>query len=290
MPEPAASPLAAALDSVGDRWALLLVEALLAGPRRFGDLQEDLSGIAPNVLSGRLRRLEAEGVVVAEPYSERPPRYVYELTAAGRELADALRLLADWGSRTARAETRRATRSAAHPWRCAAGVPPAPSRSARTRSRTCISPDAAPRSVSLKLIPSPVLEDPPTRRLDPGGGSSGGRRPPRRPDQEAVYRRRRLAAIGGAALAILLIILIATAIGGGGDDEPSSTPADLGVPTTPDNLGGSSGAETESTDTETETTVTPVTPAVPDKRHRDPEWRSRRASHASSRRRRRRCP
>ena len=99
VPEPAVSPLAAALDSVGDRWALLVVEALLSGPRRFGDLQEDLAGIAPNVLSGRLRRLEAEGVVVAESYSERPPRYVYELTAAGRELAGALRLLADWGAR-----------------------------------------------------------------------------------------------------------------------------------------------------------------------------------------------
>jgi DNA-binding HxlR family transcriptional regulator len=99
VPEPAASPLAAALDSVGDRWALLVVEALLDGPRRFGDLQGALPGIAPNVLSGRLRRLEMEGVVVAEPYLERPPRYVYELTAAGRELADALRLLADWGAR-----------------------------------------------------------------------------------------------------------------------------------------------------------------------------------------------
>ena len=99
MPEPAASPLAAALDSVGDRWALLLVEALLEGPRGFGDLQEDLSGIAPNVLTRRLRRLEREGVVFAERYSERPPRFVYELTAAGRELADALRLLADWGAR-----------------------------------------------------------------------------------------------------------------------------------------------------------------------------------------------
>jgi DNA-binding HxlR family transcriptional regulator len=99
VPEPAVSPLAAALDSVGDRWALLVVEALLGGPRRFGDLQGDLPGIAPNVLSGRLRRLETEGVVVAEPYLERPPRYVYELTAAGRELADALRLLADWGAR-----------------------------------------------------------------------------------------------------------------------------------------------------------------------------------------------
>ena len=93
------SALAAALDSVGDRWTLLLVEALLDGPRRFGDLEEGLQGIAPNVLSQRLRRLEGEGLVIADPYSERPPRFVYELTAAGRELAGALRLLADWGAR-----------------------------------------------------------------------------------------------------------------------------------------------------------------------------------------------
>jgi DNA-binding HxlR family transcriptional regulator len=93
------SPLAAALESVGDRWSLLLVEALLGGPRRFGDLQEDLAGIAPNVLSQRLRRLEGEGLVVAQPYSERPQRYIYELTSSGHELAGALRLLADWGAR-----------------------------------------------------------------------------------------------------------------------------------------------------------------------------------------------
>ena len=70
------SPLAAALRSVGDRWTLLLVEALLDGPLRFGDLQERLEGIAPNVLSERLRRLEREGLVLAEPYSERPRRFV----------------------------------------------------------------------------------------------------------------------------------------------------------------------------------------------------------------------
>ena len=99
MPEPASSPLAAALDSVGDRWTLLLVETLLDGPRRFGDLQEQLPRIAPNVLTQRLRRLEGEGLVVAQPYSERPQRYVYELTASGHELAGALRLLADWGAR-----------------------------------------------------------------------------------------------------------------------------------------------------------------------------------------------
>ena len=97
------SPLAEALAAVGDRWTLLLVEALLEGPVRFNDLQA-IAGIAPNILSERLRRLEREGLAVAQPYSERPPRYVYELTAAGTELAGALRLLSDWGARHREAE------------------------------------------------------------------------------------------------------------------------------------------------------------------------------------------
>jgi DNA-binding HxlR family transcriptional regulator len=94
-----ASPLAEALASVGDRWTLHVVAALLDGPRRFNDLLEQISGIAPNILSQRLRKLERQALVVAQPYSERPPRSVYELTAAGRELAGALRLLTDWGAR-----------------------------------------------------------------------------------------------------------------------------------------------------------------------------------------------
>ncbi len=98
------SPLGAALAVVGDRWTLRVVEALLAGPRRFGDLQADLGGIAPNVLSQRLRHLEGQGLVLAQPYSERPPRFVYELTDGARELAGALRLLADWGARQAGGE------------------------------------------------------------------------------------------------------------------------------------------------------------------------------------------
>jgi DNA-binding HxlR family transcriptional regulator len=93
------SPLAEALASVGDRWTLLIVAALLDGPRRFGDLEKELPGIAPNVLTQRLRNLESQGLVRAERYSERPPRFVYELGAAGRELAGALRLLSDWGAR-----------------------------------------------------------------------------------------------------------------------------------------------------------------------------------------------
>jgi DNA-binding HxlR family transcriptional regulator len=95
------SALADALGSVGDRWTLLIVAALLDHPSRFGDLQREVAGIAPNVLSGRLRQLEQQGLVVAEPYSRRPPRYVYELTDSGRALAGPLRLLADWGARNA---------------------------------------------------------------------------------------------------------------------------------------------------------------------------------------------
>jgi DNA-binding HxlR family transcriptional regulator len=92
------TPLEAALDRVGDRWSLLIVEALLSGPLRFNELGEALPSIAPNILTDRLRRLERERVIVATPYQQRPPRMSYALTAIGRDLASALRLLADWGS------------------------------------------------------------------------------------------------------------------------------------------------------------------------------------------------
>jgi DNA-binding HxlR family transcriptional regulator len=95
------SPLEAALERVGDRWSLLLVEALLNGPRRFNEFAEVVPGIAPNILTDRLRRLERERIVVARPYQERPPRMSYALTVDGRDLASALRLLADWGARGA---------------------------------------------------------------------------------------------------------------------------------------------------------------------------------------------
>ena len=95
---PERTPLEAALDRVGDRWSLLIVEALLAGPLRFNELGEALPSIAPNILTDRLRRLERERVIVATPYQQRPPRMSYALTAIGRDLASALRLLADWGA------------------------------------------------------------------------------------------------------------------------------------------------------------------------------------------------
>ncbi len=103
------SPLADALERVGDRWTLLIVAALLDGERRFNELQDELDGIAPNVLSARLKALAEQALIVSRPYSERPPRFVYELTESGRELAGALRLLADWGARSGAGEPLRHT-------------------------------------------------------------------------------------------------------------------------------------------------------------------------------------
>jgi DNA-binding HxlR family transcriptional regulator len=101
VPDRAESPLSAALARVGDRWTLLLVDALMEGPRRFGELESAVGGIAPNTLSHRLRELESDGLLVGRPYQERPRRLAYELTDDGRELAGALRALAHWGTRHA---------------------------------------------------------------------------------------------------------------------------------------------------------------------------------------------
>ena len=97
--EPTETALEAALERIGERWALLVVDALLDGPKRFSDLEERVPAIASNILSQRLKHLEREALLVARPYQKRPLRFSYELTAAGRELAGALRLLAQWGAR-----------------------------------------------------------------------------------------------------------------------------------------------------------------------------------------------
>src|SRR5580658_3828553 len=93
------SGLDAAMAAVGDRWTLLVVDALLDGPRRFSELQEAIPKVAPNVLTARLRRLADQGLVAAARYSDRPPRVEYRVTEAGRDLAGALRLLSRWGAR-----------------------------------------------------------------------------------------------------------------------------------------------------------------------------------------------
>lgn len=90
--------LSGALARVGDRWSLLVVEALIDGPRRFAELEAMLPGIATNVLAQRLRQLESAHLLMAVPYSRRPVRYSYALTESGRGLAGAVRLLAQWSA------------------------------------------------------------------------------------------------------------------------------------------------------------------------------------------------
>jgi DNA-binding HxlR family transcriptional regulator len=75
--ENGSSPLAEALARVGDRWTLPVIETLLGGPQRFNDLIGQLLRIAADILSERLKRLEREGLLIARPYSERPPRAAY---------------------------------------------------------------------------------------------------------------------------------------------------------------------------------------------------------------------
>lgn len=89
-----------ALDLVGERWALLVVRELLLGPRRFSDLQAGLPHISPNVLSRRLKDLEAIGVVRRQKLPPPAGVWVYELSEWGYELEPILQQLGRWGARS----------------------------------------------------------------------------------------------------------------------------------------------------------------------------------------------
>lgn len=88
---------ARALDVVGERWALLIVRELLFGPKRFGDLQSGLATVRPNVLSQRLRDLEASGVIERRRLGRPASVWVYQLTEWGRRLEGVLLMLGEWG-------------------------------------------------------------------------------------------------------------------------------------------------------------------------------------------------
>ena len=92
--------LAAALEIVGERWALLAVREIAYGVHRFARIV-GYTGAPRDVLTDRLRKLEAAGIVERRQYSEHPPRYEYHLTQAGRELFPAMISLLAWGSKWA---------------------------------------------------------------------------------------------------------------------------------------------------------------------------------------------
>jgi DNA-binding HxlR family transcriptional regulator len=93
-------PVAAALDIIGERWTLLVVRDLLRlGARRFQELELSLSGVSPNTLSARLKRLEEAGIVERRFYEEHPPRAEYVLTEKGRALGPIVLALKKWGEK-----------------------------------------------------------------------------------------------------------------------------------------------------------------------------------------------
>src|SRR6478752_6961736 len=83
-----------ALELIGERWALLIVRALLVGPRRYGELAAGLPRIPSNILASRLKELQAAGILRRAPRSR---TIVYELTPYGRELEPIVLAMSTWG-------------------------------------------------------------------------------------------------------------------------------------------------------------------------------------------------
>jgi DNA-binding HxlR family transcriptional regulator len=90
-------PVARALELVGERWTLLVARELLLGPRRFTDLMAGLPGISANVLAGRLKDLEQEGMVARRTLPPPAASAVYELTPEAGGLVSVLATMAEWG-------------------------------------------------------------------------------------------------------------------------------------------------------------------------------------------------
>lgn len=90
--------VARALDTVGERWTLLIVRELLAGPRRYTDLHADLPGVSTDVLASRLKEMERDELVTRRRLPPPGAAYVYELTPRGRDLLPVLGVLAAWGA------------------------------------------------------------------------------------------------------------------------------------------------------------------------------------------------
>jgi DNA-binding HxlR family transcriptional regulator len=112
-------PAARTLETVGDRWSLLIVRDLLAGPRRFSDLRRLLTNVTPKWLTIRLRQLETRGIVTRDQQAGRREVW-YDLTEKGRDLAPVLEALVAWGLKYERHPL--APDETAHPEHLVAGL------------------------------------------------------------------------------------------------------------------------------------------------------------------------
>jgi DNA-binding HxlR family transcriptional regulator len=108
-------PVAKSLEVIGDRWTLLVVRDLLSGTKRFRDLLTTLPGIAPNILSARLKLMEEHDLIARRLYTDHPPRAEYTLTEGGRELGMVVGALAAWGGRHVHKQTKLVHVGCGHP-------------------------------------------------------------------------------------------------------------------------------------------------------------------------------
>jgi DNA-binding HxlR family transcriptional regulator len=84
------------LDRIGDKWTVMVVDALQHGPVRFNSLMRSIEGVSHRMLTLTLRSLEADGLVTRTAYATIPPKVEYELTELGRSLIEPLAALATW--------------------------------------------------------------------------------------------------------------------------------------------------------------------------------------------------
>jgi DNA-binding HxlR family transcriptional regulator len=158
-------PVAAGLDLVGDRWTLLIVRELSMGDRRFTDLRAALKGIAPNLLTERLRSLQSMGLVSVVELPPPAARSVYRLTTEGRRIEPVLRSVARFGVRylsgrpTDWFDAERIAFSLLAPWRRR------PEKKLRARL-TAVSDDGRSDTVDLVLDLAGMSVEPPDDRPD----------------------------------------------------------------------------------------------------------------------------
>ena len=91
--------VACTLDLIGDKWSLLIIRDLLLGKHRYKEFTESRERIPTNILANRLQRLEQAGIISRVPYQEKPLRYEYHLTAAGKELEHVIRAIVFWADK-----------------------------------------------------------------------------------------------------------------------------------------------------------------------------------------------
>ena len=89
-------PIARTLQIVGEKWSLLAIREIMLGNRRFEEIRR-FTGAPRDILTARLRKLEADGLVTRSEYQQRPSRFEYRLTDLGWSLAPVLTVIRSWG-------------------------------------------------------------------------------------------------------------------------------------------------------------------------------------------------